>query len=251
MMQALIDAVKAAGLKALSFQGKVGAEDKADGSPVTLADKAANDILMLALSETGYPVLSEEGAHTPWEARQHWQKFWLVDPLDGTKEFLAGRPDFTVNLALIDGGEPVLGLVYVPATDHLYVGEKGKGAYLEVAGERRAISVNPDGTPPVVVASRSHPAPELAGWLAKLGEHELLSRGSSLKFCAIADGSAQLYPRFNPTMMWDTAAAQAVLEAAGGLVLTLAGEPLGYRRENLRNGGFIATAAARLLPEPS
>ncbi|WP_115719762.1 3'(2'),5'-bisphosphate nucleotidase CysQ [Gallaecimonas mangrovi] len=247
-MQALIDAVKAAGIKALSFQGKVEAEDKSDGSPVTLADKAAHDILMAALKDSGYPVLSEEGSHTPWSERQHWQTFWLVDPLDGTKEFLAGRPDFTINVALIKGSEPVLGLVYVPATDHLYVGEKGKGAYLDVAGQRRVISVNPDGKPPVVVASRSHPAPELADWLDKVGEHNLLNRGSSLKFCAIAEGSAQLYPRFNPTMMWDTAAAQAVLEAAGGQVLTLDGAPLGYRRENLRNGGFIATASVSLLP---
>ncbi|EKE73718.1 3'(2'),5'-bisphosphate nucleotidase CysQ [Gallaecimonas xiamenensis] len=247
-MQALIEAVKAAGLKALSFQGKVAAEDKSDGSPVTLADKAAHDILMVALGDTGYPVLSEEGSHTPWAERQHWQKFWLVDPLDGTKEFLAGRPDFTVNVALIEAGQPVLGLVYVPATDHLYVGEKGKGAYLEVAGQRRAIAVKAATQPPVVLASRSHPAPELAGWLERLGQYQLANRGSSLKFCAIAEGSAQLYPRFNPTMMWDTAAGQAVLEAAGGQVLTLAGQPMSYHREALRNGGFIASSGSVPLP---
>ncbi|WKE66277.1 3'(2'),5'-bisphosphate nucleotidase CysQ [Gallaecimonas kandeliae] len=246
-MQQLIEAVKAAGLKALSYQGKVRSEDKADGSPVTLADRAAHQILMAALEARDYPVLSEEGAHTPWAVRRHWGRYWLVDPLDGTKEFLAGRDEFTVNVALIDKGRPVLGLVYVPATDHLYVGEQGKGAYVEVAGQRRAIAVR-EATPPVVLASRSHPVPELVPWLAALGEHQLANRGSSLKFCAIAEGQAQLYPRFNPTMMWDTAAGQAVLEAAGGQVLTLDGEPLSYHREALRNPAFIASAGALPLP---
>ncbi|WP_341502027.1 3'(2'),5'-bisphosphate nucleotidase CysQ [Gallaecimonas sp. GXIMD4217] len=217
---------------------------KADGSPLSAADRASHDVLVAGLSalSPALPILSEEGRHHGWQERRRWRRFWLLDPLDGTKEFLAGRDDFTVNLALIEDGVPVLGLVYAPVHDRLYVGEQGQGAWRVDKGVRRAIHCRKV-EPPVVVGSRSHPAPELADWLAELGEHEMVSVGSSLKFCLVAEGKAQYYPRFNPTMMWDTAAGQAVAEAAGARVSCLDGSPLRYHREALRNPGFMVSCS--------
>ncbi|QSX39635.1 3'(2'),5'-bisphosphate nucleotidase CysQ [Shewanella cyperi] len=226
---------------------------KSDDSPVTAADLASHAVIMSALSERypGVPVLSEE-AEVPWTVRQGWQEYWLVDPLDGTKEFIKRNGEFTVNIALIRQGQAVAGVVYAPCfggeegQGACYVGAKGLGAWLRVPGEQARPLTGAEHVRPVplVVGSRSHGSPGLEAYLAELGEHELLSVGSSLKFCMLAEGRADLYPRLGPTSEWDTAAAQAVLEAAGGKVLEYESrQPLRYnQKESLLNPWFLALA---------
>ena len=188
---------------------------KKDDSPVTAADLAAHKVIMhglLALTPD-IPVLSEEDP-PGWEVRQHWQRYWLVDPLDGTKEFIKRNGEFTVNIALIEKGKPVLGVVYAPVLKVLYSAEGGK-AWKDECGMRKQIQVR-DARPPLVVISRSHGNdPELQEYLEHIGEHQTTSIGSSLKFCLVAEGQAQLYPRFGPTSTGDTAAGHAVAVAAG------------------------------------
>ncbi len=221
---------------------------KDDDSPLTSADLASHRILSEGLRELtpDLPLLSEESASqtTPAE-RRSWQRYWLVDPLDGTKEFLKRNGEFTVNVALIEFGRPVLGIVHVPVTGTSYWGVAGeRGGRRESDGSlhqlRVAGAVN--GRAVRVVGSRSHGGGELETFASALGEHEFLAVGSSLKFCLIADGQADVYLRLNPTCEWDTAAGQAVLEAAGGSVTDLGGQPLRYNaRESLINPGFLAT----------
>jgi 3'(2'), 5'-bisphosphate nucleotidase len=179
------------------------------------------------------PVLSEESAEIPWETRQSWQQYWLVDPLDGTKEFINRNGEFTVNIALIRDHQPVLGIVHVPVTDISYFGARDIGAWRQ-HGTAAATAIRvrqPAAEPSVIVGSRSHANPELADQLDRLGPHELISMGSSLKFCRVAEGLADFYPRLGPTSEWDTAAAQAVVEAAGGQVVKIDGTPLSYNHK--------------------
>ncbi len=203
---------------------------KADDSPLTQADLAAHAILepgLLALLD-GVPVLSEEGALPEWETRSQWNRYWIIDPLDGTKEFIKRNGEFTVNIALIENGEPVLGVVHVPVLDISYSGVKGVGAIKYEKGEQKTLHTRKmdarNGEPVAVVASRSHGADAVDALLGKissaLGEVTLKNMGSSLKLCLVAEGSADIYPRLALTSEWDTAAAQAVVEAAGGQVLT-------------------------------
>ncbi|RLM24220.1 3'(2'),5'-bisphosphate nucleotidase CysQ [Brenneria alni] len=211
---------------------------KKDDSPVTAADLAAHRVIKqgLAAAFPDIPLLSEEDP-PQWSERQHWQRYWLVDPLDGTKEFLSRNGEFTVNIALIENGQAVLGVVYVPVTDVMYAAAEGK-AWKEDKGERQQINVH-DARPPLVVVSRSHADQELKDYLSQLGEHQTVAIGSSLKFCLVAEGTAQLYPRFGPTNVWDTAAGHAVAVAAGAQVHDWQGKPLSYTpRESFLNPGF-------------
>ncbi len=221
-------------------------EYKADDSPITRADRAAHEILSAGLARLtpGIPVLSEESAEEQaFEVRRHWSEFWLVDPLDGTREFISRNGEFTVNVALVREHRPVLGVVAAPVLDLVYCGVEGLGAVMAHAGEAdRPIHVRrPAANPLVVVGSRSHRGDSLDAVLARLGPHEMRPMGSSLKFCLVAEGTADLYPRLGPTSEWDTAAAQAVVEAAGGRVTTLDGLPLSYNaRDTLLNPHFLA-----------
>ena len=212
---------------------------KSDDSPVTAADIAAHRVILSGLQALtpDIPVLSEEDP-PGWDVRQHWQRYWLVDPLDGTKEFIKRNGEFTVNIALIANGKPVLGVVYTPVTEVMYSAAEGK-AWKEESGERKAIQVR-DARPPLVVISRSHADDdELKEYLLQLGEHQTTSIGSSLKFCLVAEGQAQLYPRFGPTNVWDTAAGHAVAAAAGAHVHDWKGKTLDYTpRESFLNPGF-------------
>ncbi|MDX5628819.1 MULTISPECIES: 3'(2'),5'-bisphosphate nucleotidase CysQ [unclassified Brenneria] len=211
---------------------------KKDDSPVTAADLAAHRVIKagLAAAFPDIPLLSEEDP-APWSERRHWQRYWLVDPLDGTKEFLNRNGEFTVNIALIENGQAVLGVVYVPVTDVMYSAAEGK-AWKEDKTGRRQIVIQ-DSRPPLVVVSRSHADQELKDYLAQLGEHQTVAIGSSLKFCLVAEGKAQLYPRFGPTNVWDTAAGHAVAAAAGAQIHDWQGQPLTYTpRESFLNPGF-------------
>lgn len=211
---------------------------KKDDSPVTAADLAAHRIIKHGLAQLTpeIPLLSEEDPPA-WEVRRHWQRYWLVDPLDGTKEFLLRNGEFTVNIALIENGQPVMGVVYAPVPDVLYGASEGK-AWKEEGGRSQQIQVC-DARPLQVVVSRSHSDDELRDYLAQLGDHQTVAVGSSLKFCLVAEGRAQLYPRFGPTCIWDTAAGHAVAAAAGALVHDWQGKSLLYQpRESFLNPGF-------------
>lgn len=223
--------------------------EKADASPLTQADLAAHRCIVSGLQalDAGIPVLSEESAEIAWSERRVWQRYWLVDPLDGTREFVKKNGEFTVNIALIDAGRPVLGAVYAPVLDLLLVGGRELGAQWRQRGESGTASVARAGDPLRVAASRSHRDATTQAYLERMGQAETFGLGSSLKFCKIATGEIDLYPRFGPTSEWDTAAAQAVLEAAGGGVYTLDGEPLAYnRKESLLNPHFIAVGDRRI-----
>lgn len=215
--------------------------EKADRSPVTAADLAANAIIMkkLALLTPDIPIVSEESAHTPWSERKNWQTFWLVDPLDGTKEYLRKNGEFTVNIALIEHGRPVLAVVHAPVLEKSWLGD-GSRAWSVINNEWSLIKTKAT-LPPVIVGSRSHPSPALADFLAQFSQYQMMEAGSSLKFCLVAEGQAQYYPRLGPTMMWDTAAGQCVAESAGGQVKTLEGLPLSYHREDLLNPFFVVS----------
>ena len=217
---------------------------KDDDSPLTAADLAAHTAIAegLARLEPRFPLLSEESNDGAFAARRSWPMYWLVDPLDGTKEFVKRNGEFTVNIALIDGHEPLLGAVYAPVLDRVYSGIKGIGAWLRTnGGPTRSIAVTRPAQDPVrVVGSRSHASPQLADYLEKIGPHELKSMGSSLKICLVAEGEADVYPRLGPTSEWDTAAAHAVLLGAGGQMIDTHGEPLRYNKADLLNPHFIA-----------
>ena len=227
------------------YAGDFDVELKDDRSPLTAADKAAHQTIVAGLRrlEPALPVLSEESAPEVFADRRNWQTYWLVDPLDGTKEFIKRNGEFTVNIALIDNHAPVLGVVHAPVPDALYSGVVGSGAWLQRSGaQQQAIQVSVPAHAPVrVVGSRSHPSPALAAWLEQIGPHEIQSMGSSLKICLVAAGEADVYPRHGPTSEWDTAAAHAVLEAAGGSMMDMSGAPLRYNaRDGLLNPHFIA-----------
>ena len=244
---------------------------KDDDSPLTVADRRSHEIIHRALKLLGMPILSEEGRSIPYVERKKWEIFWLVDPLDGTKEFIKRNGEFTVNIALIQNGRPVMGVVYVPVKDELYFGTKEQGAYkidgfstcaMNGAGKNGVIdgpdalfSVacklpqhDPNKKVYVVVGSRSHATEELKSYIDELKtvhpDLEFISAGSSLKLCLVAEGKADEYPRLGPTMEWDTAAGQAVAESAGARVLEFESRrPLTYNKENLLNPWFIVTRA--------
>jgi 3'(2'), 5'-bisphosphate nucleotidase len=223
--------------------------EKADGSPLTEADRAAHEHIVsrLAVLTPDVPVLSEESAEISYEQRAAWKRLWLVDPLDGTKEFIKRNDEFSVNIALIEGHEPILGLVLAPVTKVGYWACRGEGAYKQVAGGRpQPIHVRRyDGGPATVAASRSHAGKRLGGFLQSLarkeGAPEVRSMGSALKICLVAEGAADICPRFGPTSEWDTAAAQCVLQVAGGRLTDLAKRPLVYNKRSLLNPWFLAS----------
>ncbi len=213
-------------------------EHKSDHSPVTKADLAAHHIIAAGLSRIApdIPQLSEE-APPAWNERKSWQHYWLIDPLDGTKEFIQRNGDFTVNIALIEKGVPVMGVVYAPAKDLLYYADEHH-AWKEEGGRKQEIHAS-EATPPVIAISRSHQDDELKDYLMEIGPHETIVVGSSLKFCLVADGSAQIYPRFGPTNIWDTAAGDAIARAAGADVIDWNGKRLDYTpRSSFLNPGF-------------
>ena len=225
-------------------------ESKSDSSPLTAADMAAHHIISDGLGRLtpDWPVLSEEAADIPWETRRHWGRCWLVDPLDGTREFVKRNGEFTVNIALIDQHIPIFGVVLAPVGGALWHGVLGQSAYRrdgQTDVELRT-RVPASGTLRVA-ASRSHRDARTEALLARIGDAETIGLGSSLKFCRIAEGSLDVYPRFGPTSEWDTAAAQCILEAAGGAVLAPDGRAFRYnRRETLLNGDFIALGDPQL-----
>jgi 3'(2'), 5'-bisphosphate nucleotidase len=239
------------------YRTKFDVEYKEDQSPLTLADKSADDIIFKYLKATDIPVLSEESAITDYNLRKHWNTLWIVDPLDGTKEFIQRNDEFTVNIALISGQKPVMGVVYAPAIGELYFGSAHLGAFFvslrdnadvilrDIIASSQKLPLDNANNEFVVLGSRSHMNAETTAYINALMEShpnlKVRSRGSSLKFCSIADGSCQLYPRFGTTMEWDTAAGQAILEIAGGSVTeATAGYPLLYNKESLKNPYFIA-----------
>ena len=234
------------------YDGAFTVRRKEDDTPLTLADLESQRVIVEGLSRLtpDIPILSEESAEVPWVRRQSWRELWVVDPLDGTREFVKRNGEFTINVALVVEHEPVLGLVTAPAQGLVYFGAAGVGAFTRHRGALESkIAVSPPATPTRVVGSRSHGSPQTASYLAGLGPHVLLGLGSSLKFCLIAEGKADLYPRFGPTSEWDTAAGQALLEAAGGHVTRLDGHRLRYNcRESLINGDFVAFSDATVLP---
>lgn len=234
------------------YQQPIAVEHKADQSPLTAADRAAHQLIAAALAALTpqVPLLSEEGAEVPWAERSQWQQFWLVDPLDGTKEFIKRNGEFTVNIALIGAdGAPVLGVVYAPALQLGFAGLVAeRQAWCDSNGQRRAIASRTPELPWQVVGSRSHASAEVVDFCQRLPAHQLVAMGSSLKLCLVADGRADLYPRLGPTMAWDTAAAHAVLAAAGGEVVAAdSRQPLRYNPQpSLLNPHFLAASTAVL-----
>lgn len=238
-----------AAIMAVYQNGETGETAKADNSPLTLADLAAHRIIVeeLAGLTPDIPILSEEAADIAYPVRSQWKRYWLVDPLDGTREFIKRNGEFTVNIALMESGEPVLGVVYVPVQDKCYYGARGAGALVQRGNvPAQPITAKPRraGEPIRIVASRSHRDARTEALLERLGEHQTISMGSSLKLCLVAEGAAHLYPRLGPTMEWDTAAAHAVVNAAGGIVCDLAGKELRYNKIDLHNPEFLVLPAA-------
>lgn len=235
-------------------------ERKADNSPLTIADRKAHEAIVAILNDTPFPVLSEEGKHLDYEVRRKWDTLWIVDPLDGTKEFIKRNGEFTVNIALVQDSVPVFGVIYVPVKKDLYFAIEGVGAFkisnpiitladdgmtlerlVEVAEQMPIVQAR---NRYVVVASRSHLSPETETYIADLkkqhGNVEMISSGSSIKICLVAEGNADVYPRFAPTMEWDTAAGHAIARAAGmEMYQAEKNEPLRYNKENLLNPWFI------------
>ena len=236
-------------------------EEKSDHTPLTLADQRAHQIISDRLRPLQIPILSEEGRDIPYEERKTWQRLWIVDPLDGTKEFVKKNGEFTINIALVENGRPVMGVVFVPVHDDLYFAASGRGAFFTkgasvpdpgmsdgvrnlMAASIRLPRAELVDRPYTIMGSRSHASAELSAFVEQQKQAhpdlEFISAGSSLKFCLVAAGRADLYPRTGPTMEWDTAAGQAVVAQAGGAVLEFeSGKPLEYNKENLRNPWFI------------
>lgn len=230
-------------------------ETKSDESPLTQADKNAHLAIVSFLEQTGLPILSEEGKHMDFSERKSWNQFWLVDPLDGTKEFVKKNGEFTVNIALIENGLPVYGIIYAPVLKRLFVGNVGTEAWVAnevepttsidaILAKKISIPVAKPAQPYIVVASRSHFSDETKAFVDQLkaekGEVDFASMGSSLKICLVAEGKADIYPRFGPTMEWDTGAGHAIVKAAGKMVTDhTTGEEMRYNKENLLNNWFI------------
>ena len=221
-------------------------EWKSDNSPLTVADKAAHNVIVNALkiSYPDIPILSEEGAQISYEIRKNWQRFWLIDPLDGTKEFIKKNGEFTVNIALIENGKPTVGVVFVPVKNWLFFAEEGKGAFkINENGEITTLQgckESLEKRPIHIVSSRSHLSEETAHFIAQYPNAECVSMGSSLKFMLVAEGEADIYPRFAPTMEWDTAAAHIIVAESGANICDYPDKkPLIYNKENLLNPHFL------------
>ncbi len=226
---------------------------KKDESPLTLADTRSHRIIADSLRARypDIPVLSEEGKEAPFEIRRNWDRFWLVDPLDGTKEFVKRNGEFTVNIALVENSIPVAGIIHIPVADKMYLADVREGCW-EISGNgRRRLEAAQiaAGVPVRIVRSRSHPAPQLNELLSLIPSHQVIKRGSALKFCAVAAGEADFYPRFGPTWEWDTAAGQAIVTATGGVMMDFSGKPFVYNKETLLNGPFIVCSSAQWLTE--
>jgi len=227
------------------YEGAFDVERKADASPLTAADMAAHRCIVAGLARLApdIPVLSEEAAEeTPAAVRREWRRLWLVDPLDGTREFVKRNGEFTVNIALIDDGVPVFGVIQAPVTGALWHAQQGIGAFRRDGEAEMQIRARTPATSPLrVAASRSHRDPRTEALMARIGQVETVALGSSLKFCRLAEGGMDVYPRFGPTSEWDTAAGQCILEAAGGCVIDPKGRPLRYnQRDTILNGDFLA-----------
>jgi len=230
-------------------------EIKGDNSPLTKADKASHNVIMSYLTKTNIPVLSEEGRAISYEERKNWSQLWIVDPIDGTKEFIKRNGEFTVNIALIENQKPILGVIFVPAKGELYFSTKETGAFKvgvdldlfnvdALISKASKIPFERDDKTFTIVASRSHMSPETEDYVQQIkdkhGDVNLISKGSSLKLCMVAEGLADCYPRFAPTMEWDTAAGQAICENAGFQVIDWnTKEKMLYNREQLLNNWFI------------
>lgn len=252
----LIEASLKAGEEILKVYAKdFEVETKSDESPLTEADKNAHLAIMFFLEQTGLPILSEEGKHMDYSERKGWNQFWLVDPLDGTKEFVKKNGEFTVNIALIENGLPVYGIIYAPVLKKLFVGNVGNEAWIAenietsstvdfVLEQKISIPKSKSAEPYIVVASRSHFSPETQEFVDELkkekGEVDFASIGSSLKICLVAEGVADIYPRFGPTMEWDAGAGHAIAKAAGKMMTDHStGKEMKYNKENLLNNWFI------------
>lgn len=224
---------------------------KEDKSPLTLADTRSHAIIADSLLDRypDIPVLSEEGKEVAFEIRRNWDRFWLVDPLDGTKEFVKRNGEFTVNIALVENHTPIVGVIYIPVTGRLFVGDVREGCWELSNGTHRRLKVAeiPVNGPVRIVRSRSHPTPGLDALLSLIPSYEIVNRGSSIKFCAVAEGEADFYPRFGPTWEWDTAAGHAIVTAAGGVMLDLSAKPFVYNKQNLLNGPFIVSSSMQWL----
>jgi 3'(2'), 5'-bisphosphate nucleotidase len=261
LLQFAIDsAILASGEILDVYRQEFSVEFKDDKSPLTLADRRAHKAICAALEPTGLPILSEEGKNIPYEERKDWERFWLVDPLDGTKEFVKRNGEFTVNIALIEQNKPVMGVILVPVTGLLYFASKSAGAFKITLGEDvntdlaslvshgERIPGHKDNKRLTVVGSRSHLSPETQEFIDNLAkdnpEMEFVSIGSSLKLCLVAEGAADIYPRFGPTMEWDTAAGHAIAWISGAtIVIAESGQPMQYNKPNLLNPYFIARRA--------
>lgn len=240
----IIDAARDAGIKIMEVYNSddFEVELKSDHSPLTRADKLAHEAIVKKLETTEFPILSEEGKDIPYQERKDWDTFWMVDPLDGTKEFVKRNGEFTVNIALIHKGEPVLGVVLAPVSDNLYFGGIDHGAYTdENMSHEYQLKIIPNETGTVkIVTSRSHLNDDTKAYLKQFENAETIPMGSSLKFMLIAESKADIYPRFGPTMEWDTAAAHAILKALDIEVINMENQtPLRYNKENLLNPYFL------------
>ena len=253
-MQAVVDVARTAGSKILKVYARddFGTRLKSDDSPLTEADLAAHHEIVEGLTQldSSIPVLSEEAAAISWEERRQWTRYWLVDPLDGTKEFIKRNGEFTVNIALVEGHQAVLGVVYAPVLNVTYYGDDRGAFKLEGSAIEDAVAIKVKPHQPgeiwKVVGSRSHAGDSLVSFLEALGKHEMVSMGSSLKLCLVAEGAAHIYPRLGLTSEWDTAAAHAVVRAAGGeIVIADSDEPLQYNtKESLLNPFFIVRSGS-------
>jgi 3'(2'), 5'-bisphosphate nucleotidase len=258
----LVAAVEAGGIILDLRHGGVAAEYKKDGSPVTRADQAAEEYLLSVLRRycPGVPIIAEEEM-AAGRSEEFGREFFLVDPLDGTKEYIGDGDDFTVNIGLIRDNHPVLGIVYAPARETIYWGDvEAKAAFsaqvspaeiasgAQIVSWAQPISCRSCAKAPLAVASKSHATPETEQYLTLVGAGDRVSIGSSLKFVLIASGQADVYPRAGPTMEWDTAAGDAVLRAAGGLTYGLDGQPFSYGKANLFNPGFLASGDREMPP---
>jgi 3'(2'), 5'-bisphosphate nucleotidase len=257
LLHVSVTAAIEAGKKILEvYENEFEVETKTDNSPLTEADKRSHTTIKKIISSSDIPILSEEGKQLSYEERRNWNRFWLVDPLDGTKEFIKRNGEFTVNIALIENGSPIAGVVHVPVTGKTYYGSQETGSYGFTFNEKENKSIEaymngaeklPDALPPeiyTVVASRSHNTPETEAFIderrKQYGEVNCVSSGSSIKLCLVAEGKANVYPRLAPTMEWDTAAGHAVAKFAGCRVYDYkTGSELQYNKENLLNPWFV------------
>ena len=225
------------------YQNDFDVVHKEDNSPLTIADQRANRVIEEHLKTTEIPILSEEGIHLDYDTRKKWEYLWIVDPLDGTKEFIKRNGEFTVNIALVKNGLPILGVIYVPVKNWMYFGNS-KGSFKEINNEVIKLPFSVAHRPYTAVGSRSHPSKETADFFDQLkkekGEVNVVSMGSSLKICLVAEGTADVYPRFAPTMEWDTAAGHAIAKFAGRIFKDVTTQKeMVYNREQLRNNWFI------------